>query len=77
MTDDASFRRGVVEALGLAAEMATKLGDVQELVAWCRQQQRATVGPCPVCHEPRGHHRDLVNGRYVKQHDASAEGLLW
>lgn len=77
MSTEAEFRRGVVEALGLAAEMATKLGSIDDLVSWCREQQRAAVGPCPVCREPRGHHRDTLTGRFIRQHDGRAEGLLW
>lgn len=77
MSEEAAFRRGVIEALGLAAEMATKLGDVGQVVTWCREQQRAAIGPCPVCREPRGHHRDLLTGRFVRQHDGRREGLLW
>lgn len=75
--DEAAFRRGVVEALGLAVEMAAKLGNVDELVTWCRQQAAAAVGPCPVCREPRGHHRDVLTGRFIRQHDGRREGLLW
>lgn len=77
MSEDAAFRRGVVEALGLAAEMATKTRDLDQLVTWCRDQQRAVLGPCPVCREPRGAHRDLITGQYTRGHDARREGLLW
>lgn len=76
MSDEAAYRKGVVDALGLAAEMAGKLGEVGALMAWCREQARMVVGPCSVCHEPRGRHRDLLTGRYVSDHVAHREGLL-
>lgn len=76
VSDEAAYRQGVREGLALAAEMATKLGAVDQLVVWCRDQARASLGPCSVCHEPHGRHRDLRSGRYVTDHVAPREGLL-